>query len=86
MFWAGDVQAARELVVHKQRVSGMEADSKRHHLTRVRKGNALSLGSSDGHLEMIVALKSVNSKLATIGYAVLDLHGELEVSRLKTGG
>lgn len=83
VFWGGDVRAARDLVIHKQRVSGMEADSKRRHLTRVRKGNALSLGSSDGHLELIAALKSVNSKLATIGYAVLDSRGELEKTRLK---
>lgn len=86
VFWGGNIQAGRELVMHKQRVSGMEADSKRRHLTRVRKGNALSLGSSDGHLELIATLKSVNSKLATIGYAVLDSHGELEKTRLKSSG
>lgn len=86
VFWAEDVKDARELVIHKQRVSGMEADSKRRHLARVRKGNTLSLGSSDGHLELIAALKSVNSKLATIGYAVLDKHGELTETRLKSVG
>lgn len=86
VFWGGDIRAARDLVIHKQRVSGMEADSKRRHLTRVRKGNELSLGSSDGHLELIAALKSINSKLATIGYAVLDSHGELEKTRLKAEG
>ncbi|MFV0384069.1 Na/Pi cotransporter family protein [Paracoccus sp. (in: a-proteobacteria)] len=84
-FWREDVAAARELVVHKRHVALLEAQSKQNHLARVRKGNLLSLGSSDGHLELVAALKSINSKLATIGYAVLDAHGELAETRLRVG-
>lgn len=83
VFWSDDTTAARDLVLHKQYVTNLEAESKRQHLLRVRSGNLLSLGSSDGHLELVAALKSINSKLATIGYAVLDKNGELAKSRLK---
>lgn len=83
VFWSGDPAAARDLVLHKQYVTNLEADSKRQHLIRVRSGNLLSLASSDGHLELVAALKSINSKLATIGYAVLDKSGELANTRLK---
>lgn len=83
VFWSDDVAAARDLVLHKQYVTSLESASKRDHLIRVRSGNLLSLESSDGHLEIVAALKSVNSKLATIGYAVLDRSGELAKTRLK---
>lgn len=82
VFWGGDLDVSRELVIHKQHVSDMEIDSKCRHLTRVRKGISESLGSSDGHLESIAALKAINSKLATIGYAVLGSHGKLSDTRL----
>lgn len=83
VFWSDDRAAARELVLHKQHVAGLEAESKREHLLRLRSGNLLSLGSSDGHLELVAALKSINSKLATEGYAVLEKSGDLAKSRLK---
>ncbi|MFV0299338.1 MAG: hypothetical protein ACK5IP_00355, partial [Paracoccus sp. (in: a-proteobacteria)] len=83
VFWSDDRAAARELVLHKQHVAGLEAESKREHLLRLRSGNLLSLGSSDGHLELVAALKSINSKLATVGYAVLEKSGDLAKSRLK---
>ena len=86
VFWSGDTDAARDLVLHKQYVTNLEAESKRQHLIRVRNGNLLSLASSDGHLELVAALKSINSKLATIGYAVLDKSGELAKTRLKAKG
>lgn len=81
--WTGNVSAAQRLVRHKQNVATMEADSRSRHLARLRLGNLVSLGSSDQHLEMIAALKEVNSRFATIGYAVLDRHGGLKKSRLK---
>ena len=82
--WTGDVTFARHLVRHKQDVAGMESDSRSKHLARLRRGNLISLSSSDQHLEMIAALKEINSKFATIGYAVLERHGGLKKSRLKS--
>ena len=80
--WTGDVAAARRLVEHKQQVADMESDSRGKHLARLRRGNLTSLGSSNQHLEVIGALKEINSKFATIGYAVLEQHGGLKKSRL----
>lgn len=81
--WTGDISTARRLVRHKQTVTEMESRSRAAHLARLRRGDHLSLGSSNQHLEMIAALKEVNSKFATIAYAVLEKHGDLRKSRVK---
>lgn len=81
--WAEDPAATKNLVEHKQQVTSLEAQSRTRHLDRLRQGNLTSLGSSDQHLEIIATLKETNSKLATIGYAVLDDHGALKGSRIK---
>lgn len=81
--WTGDTSTARRLVSHKQTVAEMESHSRAAHLARLRQGDHLSLGSSNQHLEMIAALKEINSKFATIAYAVLDRHGDLRESRIK---
>ncbi|WP_026789477.1 Na/Pi cotransporter family protein [Pleomorphomonas oryzae] len=81
--WTGDVSTARRLVRHKQAVAEMESSSRAAHLARLRRGDHLSLGSSNQHLEVIAALKEVNSKFATIAYAVLEKHGDLRKSRIK---
>ena len=81
--WSRNASVARQLVEHKQHVSQLEEASRRQHLNRVRGGNLTSLSSSNQHLEMIAALKSVNSKLATIGYSILAESGGLKKTRLK---
>ncbi|WP_157994790.1 Na/Pi cotransporter family protein [Paracoccus tegillarcae] len=81
--WTGDYSAARRLVLHKQSVSKLEEKSRRKHLQRVSTGNLTSLSSSNQHLELIAALKEVNSKLSTIAYAVLESHGGLKKTRLR---
>ncbi len=83
VLWQGDESTARRLVEHKQFVAGLEEESRRNHLARLRGGNSASLGSSNTHLELITALKAVNSKLATVGYGVLDSYGALKKTRLK---
>lgn len=83
VLWQGDEGTARRLVEHKQFVAGLEEESRRNHLARLRGGNTASLGSSNTHLELITALKAVNSKLATLGYGVLDSYGALKKTRLK---
>ncbi len=82
--WTGNVEEARALVSHKQFAAKLEAESREKHLKRIRSGNEISLSSSNHHLEMIAAMKSVNSKLATIGYALLDREGGLKKTRLKS--
>jgi phosphate:Na+ symporter len=82
--WTGDPVPAERLVRHKQHVSDLEERSRHRHLSRLRGGNLISLASSNQHLETIAALKEINSKMATIGYAVLDQHGGLKKTRLKS--
>jgi phosphate:Na+ symporter len=82
--WTGNVTTAERLVRHKQHVSELEEQSRHEHLARLRRGNLTSLGSSNQHLKVIAALKEMNSKFATIGYAVLEQHGALKKSRLKS--
>ncbi|WP_323014803.1 Na/Pi symporter [Devosia sp.] len=82
--WTGDPLPAERLVRHKQHVSDLEQRSRHRHLSRLRGGNLISLASSNQHLETIAALKEINSKMATIGYAVLEQHGGLKKTRLKS--
>lgn len=82
--WTSDIASAQRLVRHKQKVTEMESRSRSQHLTRLRRGNLVSLESSDQHLEIVAALKEINSKFATIGYAVLERHGGLKKTRLKS--
>ncbi len=81
--WTGLVPVAQQLVVHKQDVAEMEQESRANHLSRLRRGNLTSLASSNQHLEIIADLKEMNSKFATIGYAVMEQHGRLQKSRIK---
>lgn len=80
--WTTDFDAAERLVRHKQHVAELEEQSRHEHLARLRRGNLTSLSSSNQHLEIIAALKEINSKFATIAYAVLDQQGALTKTRL----
>jgi phosphate:Na+ symporter len=82
--WTEDDAVAERLMRQKQHVSRLEEESRHQHLARLRDGNVTSKDSSDQHLEVIAALKEINSKLATIAYAVLDRRGALRSSRLKS--
>ncbi|MEJ2001573.1 MAG: hypothetical protein P8X77_09280, partial [Maritimibacter sp.] len=85
VFWTEDPNQAGILVECKQEMAQMEEESRRAHLHLVQIGDMVAISSSNQHLEMIAALKEINSKLATIGYAVLDKHGVLRKSRVKSG-
>ena len=82
--WTSNIATAERLVRHKQHVANLEQTSRSRHLLRLRHGNLTSLSSSNQHLEMIAALKEINSKLAAIGYAVLERHGGLKKTRIKS--
>jgi len=84
VFWTENPNQARLLVECKQKMAHMEEESRRAHLHLVQIGDVIALTSSNQHLEMIAALKEITSKLATIGYAVLEKHGALRKSRLKS--
>ncbi len=80
-----DVGLARELVEQKERVRQIEQTLERTHLKRLRQGLSESIETSAIHLDLLRALKMLNTSFAMIAYPLLQEHGELLESRL-TGG
>lgn len=76
------IDNAEELVVQKEEASRAELKSRRNHFKRLSSGNTLSFETSDIHLDLSAALKEVNSKIATVGYSLLEAEGRLSQSRL----
>jgi phosphate:Na+ symporter len=77
-----DVGLARELVEQKERVREQEQMLERMHLTRLRLGLTESIETSAIHLELLRALKVLNTSFAMIAYPLLEEQGELLESRL----
>lgn len=83
VFWKEDPHEARQLIQRKEQMTKLEQDHRRRHFARLRSQDPAELLSSNQYLEIIAALKEITSKLATIGYVVLDRHGGLKKTRLK---
>ncbi len=81
----GDVGLARELVEQKEQVRELEQRLERAHLKRLRQGLTESIETSALHLELLRALKMLNTSFAMIAYPPLEEHGELLESRLADG-
>jgi phosphate:Na+ symporter len=79
-----DIGLARELVEQKERVRDLEQSLQRKHLKRLRKGQAETFDTSAIHLDLLRALKMLNTSFAMIAYPVLEDRGELLESRLAT--
>ena len=77
-----DVGLARELVEQKEKVRELEQTLERKHLKRLRLGLAESIETSAIHLELLRALKMLNTSFAMIAYPLLEERGELLESRL----
>ena len=77
-----DVGLARELVEQKEKVRELEQMLERTHLKRLRQGMTESIETSAIHLELLRALKMLNTSFAMIAYPLLEEHGELLESRL----
>lgn len=77
-----DPVIAREMVRQKEHVRRLVEDSSKSHLERLRQGVAASILSSDMHLEIVRALKEVNSLVTTMAYPRLRESGDLLESRL----
>ena len=83
---SGDLDFARQLVRGKEHMRRLERDSHDRHLRRLQMGDPVSIETSDIHLDVVRALKEVNSLLATVGYPILESHGQLMASRLARTG
>lgn len=79
---SGDADAARQLVVEKERMRKLERDSHERHLKRLQSGSPQSIETSDIHLEAVRALKEFNSLLVSVAYPILTQSGDLLESRL----
>ena len=84
VFWKEDQSGARQLIQMKQEMTALEQTNRRDHFEEIRMCNATALECSDHYIEIAAALKEITSKLATIGYVVLDRHGGLKKTRVKT--
>lgn len=79
---SGDLESARELVAEKAAMRRLERDFHDRHLARLRSGNPQSIDTSDIHMEVVRALKEINSLLARVAYPILTERGHLLESRL----
>ncbi len=79
-----DLESARLLLVEKTEITGRERRSRKKHLKRLSRGETISLDSSNIHLETLMALKDLNSQVASIAYPILVRHGQLLETRLIT--
>lgn len=79
-----DVGLARELVEQKEKVRELEQSLQRKHLKRLRQGLTETYETSAIHLDLLRALKALNTSFAMIAYPLLEDKGELLESRLST--
>jgi phosphate:Na+ symporter len=79
---SGDLNSARQLVKEKEQMRRLERDSHERHLRRLQSGEVSSIETSNMHLEIVRALKEINSLLATAAYPILSGSGDLLESRL----
>ncbi|PPB81202.1 phosphate:Na+ symporter [Albidovulum inexpectatum] len=77
-----DPDAARALVVEKDRIRDIEQQLQRSHLERLKQGRVESIETSNIHQETLRALKQVNAAFAMIAYPILSETGDLLSSRL----
>lgn len=77
-----DVGLARELVEQKEKIRDLEQKLERTHLRRLRQGLTESIETSAIHIDLLRALKMLNTSFAMIAYPLLNEHGELLESRL----
>lgn len=79
---SGDLDSARQLAGEKAVLRKLERESQDKHLARLKSGQAESIESSDMHLEVVRALKEINSLIAKVAYPILKESGQLLDSRL----
>jgi phosphate:Na+ symporter len=78
-----DVDSAAQLVREKETIRRMEQDSHDRHLARLARSSPESIATSNIHLDVLRALKEINSRLVYIAYPLLKRHGMLRESRLE---
>jgi len=82
VYVSADLDSARQLAGEKAVLRKLERESQDKHLARLKSGQAESIESSDMHLEVVRALKEINSLIAKVAYPILKESGQLLDSRL----
>lgn len=81
----GNPSLAEALVAEKDRVRELSKDLEERHLQRLQQGNEATMLTSSIHIDLLRALKSVNTSFAMIAYPVLLETGKLRETRLDGG-
>lgn len=71
---AGDRSIAEKVLRHKSPVSELERRYRQSHMERLKAGLKESIDTSSIHLDVLLALRQVNSFATAIAYAVLGKH------------
>lgn len=79
---SGDTGSAQALMREKEAMRRLERESQDQHFSRLARGNADSLATSNLHLEAVRAFKEVNSLLVTVAHPILAERGLILQSRL----
>jgi phosphate:Na+ symporter len=82
VFMLGDVQAARQLLVEKERMRELEQTATDNHLRRLREGRLQSIETSALHIDIARDLKRIAAHIASVAYPILEQCGALRRSRL----
>lgn len=77
-----DPALAETLVAQKDKVRDIARKLEEKHLFRLQQGSEATLHTSSIHLDLLRALKNVNTSFAMIAYPVLSENGKLLKSRL----
>lgn len=78
----GDVEAARQLVVEKDRIRLEEQKLQERHLKRLQPGATASLETTNIHQETLRLLKQINAALTYVAYPITEETGDLLHTRL----
>ncbi|MEM7718095.1 MAG: Na/Pi cotransporter family protein [Pseudomonadota bacterium] len=78
----GDAEAARQLVVEKDRIRVEEQRLQERHLKRLQQGGTASIETTNIHQEVLRLLKQVNATLSYVAYPIAEETGDLLESRL----
>jgi len=80
----GQVRDAQRLLEEKARFRDLEHEYAASHLARLRGNTAQSIETSSLHIDLISDLKRINSHICSIAYPILESHGALSKTRIRT--
>ena len=77
-----DLASAKQLIIEKTKIGNLERETRARHLHRLMKGTPESIATSDLHLEVVRALKEINSLYTAVAYPILSKSGALLDTRI----